>query len=517
MSKKVLIHKRGFIRKKVTENFNCRNAFSTYDHARRSKLKLSFQNWQKELSELDSQIFELLYSEWQPEEVDRKSEIELESTQEYLDKIFECISLLDIKPTTVVNQASSSVDSNSLSQARSLLRSPVAPLPTYSSGEDEDLQRFFTEFESTINKHNYSDYDKLLLLKQQVSGRALSLIKSIEPENLGYSSAKELLMSALASPETVKFNILKKLTNLKMPDHSDPFEFVSQVRVTIDRVRKQNIDIDTVLQYFVWTSMNDDFRDQLTLITNKTKPSITEISDNIFAASDRYLTKVKIKNKTNDKSNEKQNFKSNSLAANVSYEKKENKDNFKPCTLCTDVKSTVPHPIFRCERFKSAKEKCGKLETLNGCTRCSNLNHRTEVCRYKFSSRCRQCQGWHFSFLCWKPASPRESKPLKVDESTSDTQISGSSPDCKEKVVEPNSNPKTKSKSQNKNSNKVNSSSMVTITDAFQSYLEDEILLPTFTFDIESSTYRGLKDGGCQWNFITNKLANDLNLKVVKK
>ena len=55
---------------------------------------------------------------------------------------------------------------------------------------------------------------------------------------------------------------------------------------------------------------------------------------------------------------------------------------------------------------------------------------------------------------------------------------------------------------------------MVTITNAFQSYLEDEILLLMFKFDKESSTYRGLKDGGCQWNSITNTLTKDLNLEV---
>ena len=102
MSKKVLVQKRGFIRKKITENFNCRGAFSNFDSARRSKLKLSFQIWQKDLSELDSQIFELQYSEWKPEEVDRKSEIEQESAQDYLDKICECISLLDSQPTPVI-------------------------------------------------------------------------------------------------------------------------------------------------------------------------------------------------------------------------------------------------------------------------------------------------------------------------------------------------------------------------------------------------------------------------------
>ena len=55
---------------------------------------------------------------------------------------------------------------------------------------------------------------------------------------------------------------------------------------------------------------------------------------------------------------------------------------------------------------------------------------------------------------------------------------------------------------------------MVMITNAFQSYLEDKILLSMPTFDIESSTYRGLKDGGSQWNSITNTLTKDLNFKV---
>ena len=46
------------------------------------------------------------------------------------------------------------------------------------SADGEDLTRFFSEFEDTISKYHYSEYDKLLLLKQQLSGKALILVNS---------------------------------------------------------------------------------------------------------------------------------------------------------------------------------------------------------------------------------------------------------------------------------------------------------------------------------------------------
>ena len=63
------------------------------------------------------------------------------------------------------------------------LKRPTAPLPRF---KGEDLYKFFATFEETTNKYSYTEFDKLILLKQQLSGRALVLIDSLEIRNQIY-------------------------------------------------------------------------------------------------------------------------------------------------------------------------------------------------------------------------------------------------------------------------------------------------------------------------------------------
>ena len=150
----------------------------------------------QELSNLDNCI--------QKSRFDRnRNEQELLSDVErcdyYADLIHECLTVLKAPS-----------DLPSIDTARSLLKSPVAPLPKFCSKEGEDLSNFFLHFEDTLARFNYPDYDRFLLLKQQISGRALKLIESLEVEKQSYVHAKELLVQAFASPSTLKFNTTKQ-------------------------------------------------------------------------------------------------------------------------------------------------------------------------------------------------------------------------------------------------------------------------------------------------------------------
>ena len=85
-----------------------------------------------------------------------------------------------LKDTVVAAASNCQISDEARSSMRSLLKSPIAPLPKYTGTYEEDLERFFNEFEDTLSKFNYPDYDKLLLLKQQISNRALTLVNSLE-------------------------------------------------------------------------------------------------------------------------------------------------------------------------------------------------------------------------------------------------------------------------------------------------------------------------------------------------
>ena len=285
---------------------------------------------------------------------------------------------------------------------------PSGPLPRFSSAENEDLTKFLTQFEAVINKYKFSDYEKLILLKQQVSGRALVLLNSLEAHNLGYIKAKELLEKALAFPEIQMFNTMRQLTELNLDLCDDPFEYVSKVKNIVENVKKLNISSDQFLQYFVWRGLNDRFKNLLINITNKTWPSIIEISDNFFTACERYVHQKK----------KKESKQSTDMAVNVAS-KSSGKENsatkFFPCSLCSSDGNMASHNIRDCKKFPSSAAKVDQLKRINGCIRCGFASHATKNCKYRFRDRCSKCGEFHWLYLCpdsEESRSPAKKKPV---------------------------------------------------------------------------------------------------------
>ena len=146
------------------------------------KVKATLSDHLVSLKELNNKIQSLKFSDSVPES---ELENELQSCSDYNHKIRECLIALDL-----ISQEPQPLSSIPV---HTLLKRPVAPLAVFESEDGEDLSRFFLQFEETIATYNYRDYDKLLLLKQQVSGRAKTLLKFLEIGKQDYNHAKELL------------------------------------------------------------------------------------------------------------------------------------------------------------------------------------------------------------------------------------------------------------------------------------------------------------------------------------
>ena len=215
---KVLVGQRKIVRKKVTESFNRSDSYQTLDTSAKLSEKGVLLGYRKSLEDLNAQIHASIFA---GEFTDGDLEDELSVCQTYYDKIEKCLPLLE---TTVASNISPPID-----VARSLLKQPTAPLPKFFSKEGEDFIKFITEFESTTSSFNYPDRDLLLLLKQQIDGRAKCLLDSLEADKQKYSDAKELLTSAFASVEIRKYSTIKKLTELHLSKGDDPFLFISSL------------------------------------------------------------------------------------------------------------------------------------------------------------------------------------------------------------------------------------------------------------------------------------------------
>ena len=311
------------------------------------------------------------------------------------DRIYKCIALLD---------SHTGHRGDSLDEARTLLKSPIAPLPKFASGEEEDILKFFKQFEETLSRFKYPDSDKLLLLRQQVSGRGLTLLNSLETSKQLYVEAKKLLTTAFALPLAQKFKVIRQISEIKLDYGEEPFKYISKMRTLTESVKDLGITQEHFMQYFFWHGLHESFRNHLTQIRNKNRPSLAEISEHFFEACERYNNSQKhLKGKKKEAACaavtkvETQDSVAN-LAINVCGSEKAKS---RGCSICTKIQGKeADHTLSTCPKFITAKDKVEKLKSFNGCIKCASFTHCSEKCRFRFKRRSFYCNEWHFAFLC---------------------------------------------------------------------------------------------------------------------
>ena len=162
-------------------------------------------------------------------------------------------------------------------------------------------------------------------------------------------------------------------------------------------------------------------------------------------------------------------------------------------------------PLAKCPYFTNASAKLDQLKSLGSCLKCSQINHKTENRKFTFKCGCFHCQGWHMSYLCKRPKDSPGQPKGKFQESNAAK--------CKADR-ETHTKPKSGESKSPVNENSCNN--VGTLTDAVQSTIESESILLTFQCFIKGRKLRGLKDSACQSNFIVEKLASQLDLKVIR-
>ena len=249
---KYLIAARKNYRSAVTRLYGDKNNFSTYDSMKKMNTVSKLKQLKADLTTIDSQINEAEFVEG--EENETKLLTNLNACEEYQDKIVEALNIfesLNESPMTT-----NSFHRGSFDNARSLLKSPTAPLPVFKSTPGENLELFLKNFEETTGKYNYTQYDLFLLLKQQVQGRALFLIESLDADSHTYAQAKESLLKALASRHIQIGNVLRQMVNIKLSLDDEPFEYMSNMKKIRQSFSTLNISINDVMRHFFMIGMN---------------------------------------------------------------------------------------------------------------------------------------------------------------------------------------------------------------------------------------------------------------------
>ena len=453
-----------------------------------------------ELKELDASILSAMFEDSKDAAAtETATAAEYDHAMSYKHKIIECISSLETHIADLQNAASSTANiSPPIMQTPgrpNKFNLPQIPLPKFANLPTEDLTSFFKNFEDIIDKFNLSDTEKFWYLKEQLSGDPRTVINGLSATN--YTAAKDLLTKAFASKSTQQFNALTSLQKLKFKLGDDPYQFISDFKQIIQSCRNLNIDLDCVLQYHIWTAMNQTMQNHLINISNQNKPTLAEIEANIFEATERYLVTQKT-SKSNK--NHAQSFDDVSSAeANAAAVQYKTKDKVTYCSLCsTKEKQDTSHITMDCKKYPDVQSKLDKIKQANGCTKCASLYHLSKFCKHKFYRKCR-CGWYHYSFLC----SGSSSKPNNYGKSKSNEKkdsVSAKSVDTHQNTQET-----------------VETGSIYVGGIKLEDYGRDAII-PTFSVNLPSGgVIRGMRDSGCQPNFIVESVAKKLNLKIVQR
>ena len=326
-----------------------------------------------------------------------------------------------------------------------------------------------------------SSHEKFGLLEKQLRNDPFVLIGSLTFAKRSYEEAKTLLMKAFGQTVNQKFDIIKKLSMLKF-NHANPFDFISEMRLIISNFETLEVKVENVLEYFIWSTLPNEYQTQYLHITNKNKPTLEDIQENIFEVAERVRTISKPK---------LANIEASSLAANVVGKKTDTIPKFKPCVLCDKV--DAKHPIFKCDKFNSPIAKINKLKELKFCIKCAGPNHFANECKYQFKKPCYICnKNNHFSFLCLNTK--------KGDNSYNNKNVN-------------NKNDKTNLKDKDS----INSGTCHVEMTASNVNVSQNIL-PTFTCSLKGGKkLSALLDSGAQISFINDKISNKYKFKILKK
>ena len=157
-----------------------------------------------EVSELDRQF---IAQSIENGHTDEQIEQHAANDEVYETKISLALSVL--RSLGVTNPViSSSARDVVISDNREKLKLPFVQLPKFSNGKGEGVDDFFRSLESILDKHNLSEHEKYVYLRDQLKGDPLDLVESLDVSEQQYKIAKKLLYDAFETKLESKHKIL---------------------------------------------------------------------------------------------------------------------------------------------------------------------------------------------------------------------------------------------------------------------------------------------------------------------
>ena len=398
------------LRSKITTYYTSKEDIAGYDVVRVKTL-------QKTVEAANIKMHELMVEIWSGKmDTAEATDVQMETAwtlqSQYEAKCFELLTLAEIRIKNLMKQEGATIaefegfptpntrESDIQSSTRSMLKPPQVPLPKFYSRDDEDITLFLLGFEETMKKFQYTDFDKLTLLKNQVKGKAEHLLASFNPAETTYKEARDALTAALASRSEQVSKIIERLQSIKL--NGEPFRYLSDCMQIKAAFSKLDIKIEEVLAYHFLQGMSYAFRNTMITITNNEKPTLDQIFDKFHQTTQRYEASKESQEKTRGESGTKPKFQQrggnkNTATNAVSLTAVSKTQAYrKMCVLCEHE----GHWPQVCKKYSTPKEKTNRLKEINGCTRCGSEGHFAKNCFKSINIKCRNCSGGHYDYFC---------------------------------------------------------------------------------------------------------------------
>ena len=152
---------------------------------------------------------------------------------------------------------------------------PKLELPIY-TGKKVFYPKFIKEFEAAMDKTNYSEYQKYLLLLQSLHDEeAKATAKDPGIHNMTYTAAKAEL-EAICNDNDQRDAVIAELLNLKL-EKGKPRAWLTDAKALKDLAVDLNLTVDHFIRFFLWRGLPKNYQRELVFSTRTDHPDLAAI------------------------------------------------------------------------------------------------------------------------------------------------------------------------------------------------------------------------------------------------
>ncbi|XP_076301775.1 uncharacterized protein LOC143219850 [Lasioglossum baleicum] len=371
-------------------------------------------------------------------------------------------------------QASTSIESTNCKPANKML--PKIQIPSF-DGNLINWFSFYDTFKSLVHENvDLPNVQKFHYLKNSLRGEISSIVASLSASSENYLVAWDMLQKRCNRPRQLIQAHLKQLFDLPEIIRDTPAnlrKLAEQAQVHVNALKGLNQPInswDQILIFIIVKKVDKTTRRAWERkLENDELPTFQKFIDfiNTQARGEEWESEKSNSPSDNDTSRVKSKRSFSHLTTNKSVS----------CVICQDE-----HYVFACPKFLAmeVKDRLKSAQKSKLCLNCLKVGHNTVSCKW---SHCRKCDKKHNTLLHLNAHKITQVSVQRASEDSKDTQVE-TDVTCKALMAVNNS----------------------------------EVLLGTAQITIYDNnnkrhTCRVLVDGGSQSNYMTESLANLLQLK----